>query len=239
MDTATDLAVAAQHTFVRGAIGGARRVLEVGAGRGHLARRLCADGFEVTALDLSLPARDDSSGVRWIEGDFVQFEDEPFDAVVFTSSLHHITPLAAALDRARDLLVPDGLLVVDDFALEAPDENTARWYYELQDVLAVAGVFKAAHAHERQARPPLDRWRVEHEHHDAPLHTGRAMLAEVEKRFGSPEVTRGAYLFRHTCAGLSNVELARHVMSLEEQRIADGSLQAVGLRVVVRRTGRA
>jgi SAM-dependent methyltransferase len=239
MDTATDLAVAAQHTFVREALGGARRVLEVGAGRGHLARRLCAYGFEVTALDLSLPTKDDSSGVQWIEGDFLRFEHDPFDAVVFTSSLHHIAPLAAALDRARDLLVPDGLLVVDDFALEAPDENTARWYYELQDVLAVAGVYDAGHIHERRTRAPLDRWRVEHEHHDAPLHTGRAMLAEIEKRFGSAQVTRGAYLFRYVCAGLSSVEVARHVMTIEEQRIADGSLQAVGLRVVARRTAGA
>src|SRR5271169_3913494 len=125
--TGADVALSEQHAFVGRAIVGARRVLEVGAGRGHLARRLQADGFEVTALDLALPTRDESCGVRWVQGDFLSFEDAPVDAVLFTASLHHISPLATALDRARQLLTPGGVLVIDDFDLEAPDEGTARW----------------------------------------------------------------------------------------------------------------
>ncbi len=71
-----ETAVAVQHAFVSKVIVGTRRILEVGAGRGHLARRLQADGFSVTALDLSLPTKEDSSGVRWVEGDFVRFDSE-------------------------------------------------------------------------------------------------------------------------------------------------------------------
>lgn len=48
-----DLGVAEQHAFVSQALVGARRVLEVGAGQGHLARRLQAEGLSVTAIDIA------------------------------------------------------------------------------------------------------------------------------------------------------------------------------------------
>jgi SAM-dependent methyltransferase len=232
---ASDLLLSEQHAFVSGAIVGARRVLEAGAGRGHLARRLHADGFEVTALDLLLPTRDDASGVRWVEGDFLAFDGGPFDAVLFTASLHHVSPLAAALDRARRLLVPGGVLVVDDFDLEAPDEETLRWYYDVQELLAVAGAYEAGHIDAPCDGTSVERWRAAHEHHDAPLHTGGAMLAGIAERFGPASVTRGPYLFRYISRGSSSPDVARHVMSIETRRIAAGSLRAVGLRIVVGR----
>jgi SAM-dependent methyltransferase len=234
METAADLALAEQHAFVSQAIVGARRVLEVGAGSGHLARRLQADGFSVTALDLSPPPNIEPLGVRWVQGDFLAFEDEPFDAVLFTASLHHITPLSGALERARALLVPGGVLVVDDFDLEAPDEATARWYYEVQELLVATGAYDACRLRAPRDLPPLQRWQAEHEHHDAPLHNGRAMLAQIETSFRSREVTRGPYLYRYICRGTSNLGVAQHVLSVETRRIADGSLQPVGLRVVAR-----
>ncbi len=61
------------------------------------------------------------------------------------------------------------------------------------------------------------------------------MLSEIEKRFGSIHVARGSYLYRYLCDGLTSVNVARHIMSVEERRIADASLRAVGLRVVARR----
>jgi SAM-dependent methyltransferase len=231
---AADFAVAEQHAFISRAIGGARRVLEVGAGQGHLARRLQADGFAVTALDLSPPADVDASGVRWVHGDFLAFEDEPFDAVLFTASLHHITPLDAALERARGLLARGGVLVVDDFDLESPDEATARWYYEVQELLAATGTYDACRLHAPPDLPPLRRWQAEHEHHSAPLHTGRAMLAQLEHGFGLLEVARGPYLYRYICRGTSSLGVAQHVLSVETGRIADGSLRPVGLRAVAR-----
>jgi SAM-dependent methyltransferase len=228
------VAMSEQHAFVSGAIVGARRVLEVGAGRGHLARRLGADGFEVTALDLALPMQD-SSGVRWVEQDFLAFEDEPFDAVVFTASLHHVCPLAAALDRATQILVPGGVLVVDDFDLEAPDEETLRWYYEVQELLAVAGAYDAGHIDAAYDGTAVERWRAAHEHHGAALHTGGAMLSAIAERFGPPSVTREPYQYRYISRGASSPDVARHVLAVETRRIAEGSLRAVGLRIVARR----
>lgn len=236
METPLDLVLADQLAFVREGLGSARRVLEVGAGRGAHARRLKAEGLSLTAVDLTLPEKESVSGVRWVEEDFLSFEDEPFDALLFTSSLHHIYPLDAALDRARRLLVLGGALVVDEFALEAVDENTARWNYETQELLAAAGAYDTDHVRESPGGTFLDRWKADHEHHHGPpLHTGAAMLRGIEERFGSVKVARGAYLYRHIAARSSNVTAARHVKVVEERRISDGSLRAVGLRIVARR----
>jgi SAM-dependent methyltransferase len=235
VEAAAHVAAAAQYAFVGQALAGAHRVLEVGAGRGHLARRLAADGFSVTALDRSLPTKDEGSGVRWVEQDFLRFEDASFDAVLFTASLHHITPLDAAVGRARGLLANGGLLVVDDFDLEAPDEETARWYYEVQELLAAACAYDPHRIDDPREGSALQRWQAAHAHNDGPLHTGRSMLTQIERHFGAQRATRGPYLYRYIAAGASNVEIARHVMSVESRRIAEGSLRAVGLRVVARR----
>jgi 2-polyprenyl-3-methyl-5-hydroxy-6-metoxy-1,4-benzoquinol methylase len=55
MWTALELALTDQRAFVSQAIVCARQAVEVGAGSGHLARRLPAGGCSVTALDLSPP----------------------------------------------------------------------------------------------------------------------------------------------------------------------------------------
>jgi SAM-dependent methyltransferase len=230
-----ELALAEQHAFVDAAVAGAHRVLEVGAGRGDLARRLQAQGLHVTAVDLALPGRESTSGVRWVETDFLGFEDEPYDAVIFTASLHHVSPLAKAVERAWRLVVPGGLLVVDDFDHVAPDEPTARWYYEVQELLASAGLVDPGRIHGFMSTPHLERWRAEHAHEGAPLHAGRAMTREIERRFGQVTVKRGPYLYRYIVAGLSDGAVAHHVKDVEERRIADGSLRPVGLRVVARR----
>ena len=71
------------------------RILEVGAGRGEVARRLRAAGHSVTAIDSSADAvraaADD--GIEVTHADFMEFQADPFDAVVFTRSLHHLNPL--------------------------------------------------------------------------------------------------------------------------------------------------
>src|SRR5207247_9371063 len=75
------------------------RVLEVGCGRGALAARLQARGLEVTALDASPEAVASARalGVQAVAGDFLEFVAEPFDAVLFPRSLHHLASLRRAV----------------------------------------------------------------------------------------------------------------------------------------------
>lgn len=250
--------VALNHTqlFLTRVLGGKGRVLEVGCGGGQLAWRLAHLGLDVVGVDIALPAqRPSHPSLRFEKGDFYQFKDEPFDAVVFTSSLHHLFPLDGAVRRARNLLKPAGLIVVDEMDVLAPDEVTLRWYYEAQSLLAHAGVLPvldhghAHHGHPGHAPPPalhlvgkddLDpkvRWRDEHAHHP-PLHTGDAMLAALRDVGGLLEVTRGAYLFRALGAllgsGPRDLNVANWLLQTEERRIRGGSLKGTGLRAVCR-----
>jgi len=232
-----------QEAFVRPAVKPATRVLEVGCGRGLLARRLAEAGHVVTAIDLALPdPRPAHERLTFIEADVRTFDAAPFDAIAFTASLHHVAPLASALDRVYALLAPGGLLVVDDFDLESPDLSTLRWYYDTQEILSAAGLY----AHERidgaGEQDPQDRWRVGHEADDhsreAPLHAGESMVAEIEARFVDVKIARGPYLWRYIARGVAGDRaraIAEAVHAAEERGVVAGTLSAVGLRVTARR----
>jgi ubiquinone/menaquinone biosynthesis C-methylase UbiE len=99
------------------------RILEVGCGAGELALALAHRGNTVTAIDPQAP-----------EGPIFQtvsLEDfggpGPFDAVVASTSLHHIHNLRAALDKINRLLRPGGVLILNEFGWERMDARTAGW----------------------------------------------------------------------------------------------------------------
>ncbi len=233
------LSLGETHRFVAGALAGRRRVLEVGCGSGALAARLGADGFQVTALDVSLEHLEvrGAPGVVFLEKDFMQYQGGPFDAVLFVTSLHHLADLPAAVALGRSLLVPGGLLVAEEFALEAPDLATARWYFETQELLAAAGLYPADHLHGSAEEDPLERWAAEHVH-APPLHPGMAMVAALQDAFQLVELTPGPYLYRYLCGGLEATArgeaVARAAFESERRRIAEGTLRPVGLRLVAR-----
>ncbi|HTE55908.1 MAG TPA: class I SAM-dependent methyltransferase [Kofleriaceae bacterium] len=229
-----DVAVEDVHCWVTPALARRRRVLEVGCGAGDLARQLGADGFEVTALDVELDEPAEAPGVTWIEADFLAYVDDPFDAVLFTRSLHHIHALERAIDHAARLLRPGALLLVDDFDHEAPDLETARWYYEALELLAAAGVYTHDRIEGLADQNPVDRWRAEHRH-KPPLHAGGAMIGAIADRFTRVSTRRGPYLYRSIASGLEpsqrGAAVAEQVYGAESRRLQAGALVAVGLRI--------
>jgi SAM-dependent methyltransferase len=229
-----DVAIEDVHLWVEPLLADRRRVLEVGCGPGDLARRLASPRLDITALDVELDGRAPAPGVRWVKADFLEFDDDPFDAVLFTRSLHHIHPLDRALAGAARLLRPGGLLLLDEFDREAADAGTARWNYEVQELLAAAGVYPPDHLHGRPDEDPIARWRAEHEH-DPPLHTGAEMLAGVADRFERLETRRGPYLYRAIAARVEASErggaAAAQVRDAENRRLRAAALAAVGLRI--------
>jgi hypothetical protein len=110
--------------FVLGQIGDPpARVLEVGCGKGELARALARVGHSVTAIDPRAP-----KGPIFRRVGIEEFSDaEPFDHVVASLSLHHVEDLGRALDKVVDSLRPGGTLVVVEFAWDRIDEATAEW----------------------------------------------------------------------------------------------------------------
>jgi SAM-dependent methyltransferase len=200
------------HAFVSPALGAARRVLEVGCGHGVLAARLLTDGRQITPLDrapgCALPG--------FVQADFLRWTPPaPYDAVLFTSSLHHLALLDEAIDRARGALAPGGVLIVDEFDLDAPDVATLRWYYD-----------DGFHLQKR--------WQEDHEHHGVRLHRGDEMRAAIAARFTIVDERRGPYLYRHLGHDLPRAA-AERVLAEERAGIAAGALRPVGLRWVATR----
>jgi SAM-dependent methyltransferase len=228
------------HRFLTHALTGRKRILDVGCGRGLMAAKLGSDGFAVTALDQSLASLQvhDTPNVTFVERDFLEYEAEPFEAIFFVASLHHIPDLDRALLRAHQLLLPGGLLIAEEFAVEAPDVHTARWYYEVQEFLALGGLSPHQHIHASSDPSPQARWRDEHAE-TPPLHTGEAMTTAVKKRFSLLEATPGPFLYRHICHGIEATErgeaLAQSIFDAEKRRIAEGTLRPVGLRLLAQK----
>jgi len=139
IDLATDETVA----FVLTHIGQPPlRILDVGCGTGLVASRLRGHGYQVVAIDESaeLVQQTRSLGVDVHLATWPSFVDTPFDVVLFARSLHHIQPLAAAVEHAHRLLVPSGLVIVDDFAWAEVDPITAEWFYSVVKLLTTCRV---------------------------------------------------------------------------------------------------
>jgi len=210
-------------------------VLDVGCGNGLLAQRLSSLGFDVTALDRSLKRTERVAAVRFLETDFLGFADAPYDALVFSASLHHLFPLEEALAAAERLLRPGGRFLAADFDLEAPDVQTARWYYDMEGLLHAAGLYRHDKVEGSPTDEPLARWHKEHLD-TPPFHTGAAMQAAIGRRFRGLQVSRGPYLFRYVAGCLvpspHAVAVARFALEAEERGIAASALKPVGLRLM-------
>jgi len=221
------------------------RVLEVGCGGGEIAVALAARGYEVTGLDAALtspmptpmPAAGaaDEAPIRWIEADFLVYEEAvPYDAVLFTRSLHHMAPVAKALNRAAALLRPGGRFLAEEFAFDRVNIQTARWYYDLEAVLASAGLIPPADPALREIRNPLGRWRQEHVA-DPPLQSGHAMLAAARERFDLGPAEEAPYLYRSFAdrmePGERSDRIAREIFEIESRMIRERDLASAGLRL--------
>jgi SAM-dependent methyltransferase len=194
--------------FVRSALPAApARVLEIGAGQGELASALADAGYDVVAID---PASE-SPAVRPVP---LHELDEPagsFDAAVAVVSLHHVEPLDESFRRLAELVRAGGVLVVDEFEVEAFDERAARWQLEHRE----------PHGHEHDPAGAVAHLRSH-------LHALARIRSALAPWFALGEPVRGAYLYRW--------DLPPGLRDPEEQLIAEGWLPATGARLVGIRT---
>lgn len=213
------------------------RILEVGAGDGSVAIELARAGYDVTAIDEASgkPEAAGAEGVRWIEAEFLHWEDDgSFGAVLFTRSLHHMTSAQAAIARAADALDAHGVLIGEEFAYDRVNLPTARWYYDLEAVLVDTGVLTSSGSEAIEGNP-LGRWRRDHAH-DPALLTGHAMLAAARERFELTAADEAPCLYRYFCERLEESErgtrVGRRIFELESRLLRERDLTAAGLRIV-------
>lgn len=117
------------------------RAVEVGCGTGLFTERFAATGADIMAIDIShdLLARAqarrlDPARVRFIQGRFEDLRrDEPFDAVIGSSVLHHLD-LDDALRASFNLLKPGGR-----FSFAEPNMLNPQVFFE-RNVPALRGL---------------------------------------------------------------------------------------------------
>jgi SAM-dependent methyltransferase len=183
-------------------------VLEVGCGRGGLARELARLGHGVTAIDPEAPV-----GAIFQAVTIEEFRDPgPFDAVLANRALHHIPDLRGALAKIARLLRPGGRLIVNEHAWERLDEPTARWYLEQRAA--------TDHHAPRSVEECLADWATDH----AGLHTSAVMCEELDRCFERRYFAWTPYL--HEELGDATDERT------EQGLIEAGAIQATGFRYV-------
>jgi SAM-dependent methyltransferase len=186
------------------------RVLEVGCGRGELTTALAVAGHDAVGIDPAAP-----DGPRFRRLTLEEVEEGPrYDAVVAAFSLHHIRDLDAALAKIAGLLVPGGLLLVDEFAWDLLDEPTVEWLWEQQRSAA------AAAGEEAPATPAELRgdWEAEH----VGVHGHAALRGGLDAHFEQVVLEPTPYFHRH----LGGADAA----VLEQALIDAGTVAALGFR---------
>jgi SAM-dependent methyltransferase len=189
-------------------------ILEVGCGKGELARELAGAGYEVVAIDPEAPNGEIFRAVR-----LEDFDDPgPFDAVVASLSLHHIEDLGAAVDRIAELLQPHGLLVLNEWDRERFTGATARWYFHQRQALAALGREQA------EIEPTFEEWFPDWRERRSEVHPHSAMRPELDRHFSERLLERVPYLYGY--------RLGAELEPLERALIGSGELDAVGFRYV-------
>lgn len=220
------------------------RVLEVGCGRGGLAAALVAAGYRVTALDADpeAVAAVRAAGVTAVHADFLEWDIEVHDAVLFTRSLHHIGDLDRAVALGAAACRPGGHVVVDEFARERADAATAAWFFDLLALLAAASLLDGPDPPPEPPADPLTRWELEYgERREHRLSTGAAIAAALRGHLVVELQESCPHLYRQLAQRLEPSErgaaVARTLLELERARVDRGELAPLGLRLVGRTSG--
>ena len=204
------------------------RVVELGCGPhgGHVPR-LRADGYEAVGVD---PRAPDAAEFRSME--FERFEPAvAVDALVASTSLHHVADPGEVVERMAAMLTPTGVIVVVEWDWEHFDEPTAAWAFER---LGDGGERGWLHGHRerwqasgRQWDDYLRWWTREHG-----IHRAATLVELLDARFQRRAFARGPYLFTDLAGSAEADERA----AIEAGRIRATRVDYVGgMRAVASR----
>lgn len=225
--------------FVSSHLPAGATMLEVGCGAGQVASELLRLGYRVTGLDSEqeMITQAQARGVPTVLASWPAFDSAPVEAIAFTRSLHHIHPLRPAVKKARALLQPDGLLLLEDFAFAETNEATIRWFLEIigsQTGQALINPVPGAFVTELLgSKEPVAFWHGDHDHE---LHSMEAMTQAITGYFVVGEIQSVPYLYRYLVPVLPKTsEAAAFVEEVlqEEARLGDcRGIILIGRRLV-------
>ncbi|HEX2094774.1 MAG TPA: class I SAM-dependent methyltransferase [Longimicrobiaceae bacterium] len=218
------------------------RVLEIGCGRGELAEVLQGVGYRVVAVDAD-PVSVEVARERGVDArraHWPDFTDEPFAAVLFTRSLHHLHPLGAALEQARALIRPGGRVLVEDFAFQDASPATVLWLQGVLRLLRAADALLAPEEDDLAGRllrggDPYAAWEHDHLHE---IHPVAAMESALAGLFAIEVAETAPYLYRYLVPLLPGdargAAILRCVLDTERALSACGAIVPIGRRFVAR-----
>ncbi len=234
-----DVPTQATVAFIAANIPSQAAILEVGCGAGHVAAELQRRGYRVTGLDsdAEVIAQAKERGVPVVHASWPAFGIAPVDAVVFTRSLHHIRPLQTVAGRAREVLNPQGAVLIEDFAFDEVDPPTLKWFLKVigsRTGRALIAPKPREFVTELAASgDPAAAWS---RNHDPELHTVEAMTRALARHFILGDTRSVPYLYRYLVPVMeSTSEAAAFVEEVfhEEARLGErGDIMLIGRRIV-------
>jgi SAM-dependent methyltransferase len=196
------------------------RVVEIGCGPlGGFVPKLRSSGYEVVGVDPKAP---DEEEYRRSEFEHVDLPGD-FDAVVASTSLHHVVDPVEVIDRVARVLADEGTFVVVEWAWEDFDEPTARW------------CFGRLGSDERPSwlQRRRDEWAGSGQEWDAylsswaeqeRLHSAAALLRLLDERFDRRHLSRGPYFF----ADLSGASMEDEQAAIDAGEVQPTRIEYVG-----------
>ena len=198
--------------FLENYISSPQRILEIGCGAGDLAYALKEQGHNILGIDTSEKAiiNTKAKGVLAKLGRIEDIEDNNFDIILFTRSLHHIHPIESCLEVARLKLKSSGQIILEDFGYDLFDEKTANWH-----------------------KVTLRDWFKDHGH-DPQLHKFKELVAAVKSKFRIVEVFENVpYLFRYSIDFEKVTEESiLELLETEKDLITKNKIKGIGFRIV-------
>jgi len=151
---------------------------------------LRASGYEAVGVDPDAPH---GAGYHRIQFEHAELPRQD-DAVVASTSLHHVTDADAVIDRISGTLAPGGTAVIVEWDWKTFDEPTARWCFQ-----RLASTERPGWLHRHR-----DEWAGSGQEWDAylrawtqreGLYAGERLLRSLDRRFERLLMARGPYFF--------------------------------------------
>jgi len=241
MNRPIDIPTRATADFLASHLPGGAELLEVGCGEGDVAAELARLGHRVTAVDADpeTTARARLRGIVAQTANWPEFNHAPVDAIAFTRSLHHIHPLEDAVRRARELLHPGGVLLVEDFAFDEVDDATIDWFVDALRREPGGSLITPGPSFVTRllsADSPPAEWRRHHVDHG--VSPAAAIKAAVSSYFRSVTVESVPYLYRYPLPAIAETRQAAafidDLRGSEVQLAGEGRVVLIGRRFVAR-----
>ena len=103
------------------------RVIDIGCGsHGGFVPMLLADGYDAVGIDPRAPEQPHYQRLEFERAELPL----QVDAVVASTSLHHVADPTQVIDRITSTLTSGGTVVIVEWAWEKFDEQTAAWCFE-------------------------------------------------------------------------------------------------------------